>query len=270
MRIQTLGLSSWRIIAGTLLLVLICVRVLSANLPVNVVNVVLNKTLTPTRVDVWERQKAFHWIGELLALNQHETGMEIETTAMIPAMLQGLSYYRNGDLKTAAAWFTLSAKAVPYPQQQKAMIILPDAQIDANGSLVLKGNSNWWQVRADSSQGANIRRLSDGSAIFSCANQDGAFVWGRPMALPYHHTAVLQAKTAIGTTLIFEMVVDGKISRYLIHPGIGEMERFEIPFQGEELDYIYILIRENEHIIGTSPCHVEVESVTFLLDEGVQ
>ncbi|MCP4361148.1 MAG: hypothetical protein GY796_24330 [Chloroflexi bacterium] len=229
--------------------------------------------MTQEDVDARARQKTIRWATILLTPYQRGTTTETEPFAMIPAFIQGLAHYRNDDLKAAVTWFNQSAEAAPYPERQKSVIISSFAHINADGSFTLDGNSTGWRVRSDSDRGTSIQLINDAISL-TCAPEinspKSAFVWSQPIAIPYHHSALIEVKIETGTTLIFETVANGELIRHFVHPGTGKMEQIEVVFQDEQLDLIYFLVRNNEESLKGTPCHTEIKFITILLDEAVQ
>lgn len=194
-------------------------------------------------------------------------------TVMIPAALQGLYYHRLENWKNAAFWYNAAAQVDPVPELQQPILISPWMELESIGNFILPGNSEGWYKRSDTAPGSKIIWKDGGTLVFSCTEiqeEKGLAVlaWKEKFDIPYHHTLVLRAKVNSGTSLIFETVIDGELIRHLTHNGTGSWQDFTIPVEGDLVDYIYLIIREDTTAIEKS-CQIEIDSITFLLDETI-
>lgn len=239
----------------------------AGNVKMNIALVLINRTLNTVSTAAIERQQQLALAGQLL----EPTTDTASTSAMIPAVLQGIANLRNGETAVAATWFEAAASARPQPDPQPAIWVSPWMSIEKDSSLTLSGSSELWHIRPDTQKLGTIHRHQDGSATFEC-NPDGeadpvAFEWIQPFALTFHHT--IQVKTWItrGTTLILETQVDGQLLRLLTVSGTDQWQTVEAPITGSNGRLIYLIVAQNAEITDGRSCRAQIIAVHFLLDQ---
>ncbi len=243
-------------------------------LGLNLANLSIYRSFSLQQTDAVSRQKA---LASATAWLPGEAGGTQETTAelpMIQASLRGLYYHRLRDWHNAAAWYDSAANGKPIPEQQNQLLISPWMILDPSGDFELQGTADAWHLRGDTPSGAAIKKTESGTLQISCSEitadtKKAALAWNQEFDIPYHHTLVLKAKSEIGTTLIFETVIDRQLVRHLTHKGTGKWEDFTIPVEGDHVKYIYVIVREDLESSAGS-CLAEIEGITFLPDPWIE
>jgi len=191
-------------------------------------------------------------------------------SAMIPAILQGLTNIRKGKTVVAASWLQKAATTTPYPSQQKAIRVSPWMHIDFESNLVIKGDSPLWRVRSDKQGYGTIQPNEDGSGNFYCQGKTNesvaAFEWNQPYFLDYHHTVQIEAWVEIGTSLILETGVDGQLQRLFTITGTGDWQTATATVTGTNGQLIYLIITQQADVTAAKSCNTQVSAVRFLLD----
>ena len=259
----------------SVLLVVLLGQQLFSTLSTNLSKIMLHKTLSQENVKAIERQQALYIVSELLSVTSPKQAIEfddeVKGLSMIPAILRGEHYWRQRKLVEAGYWYRIAAEGEPNPHKQGAILIPPQLKITIDGNLVIDATSRGWKVRRDTIPRAKVIQNQNGKSIFSFFSEQGqqkaAFAWNHPIELTYHHTLVLKAKVKKNTKLLFETVIDGDLKRHFTYIGTGYWEEFVVPVQGNYLKYIYVLLRQSSDTSGDLEHTIEVESLSFLLDE---
>lgn len=197
---------------------------------------------------------------------------EADATATIPGLLQGIHAFREAQWGDAAYWFSVASNNNLNQTLPDEFSVSPWAKVTSDHALVLDGNSYHWSIRADSAPNAHIEYNGNSFGLFICDknstdNERAAFYWNQPLSIRFHHTAILKTAVSPGTTLVFETVIDDNITRHLVYSGTGETESITIPFLGEQIDLMYILLFNDPDIISSQLCQADIQSFTLLLDE---
>ena len=262
-----LGWRTW----GGIVAIVIFISLLPRLRP-NILGIMINRTLSRDHVEAETRQHAISGVTTLLQ-PFNTVDEKPEMMAMIPSIVQGISHYRSGDIKTAVSWFEQASRTSPYPAIQKKITISPFVEINSDNSFTLSGSSSWWRVRFDSNKDSSIQKQTN-SGVFLCAPnanpQKAVFEGIQSIDTVYHHKATLEARTDVGTILALFTVSNNELVRQFVHVGTGKIEELEFAFNGDKLDFIYISINKKEDPIQNSSCRSEIYSITFFMDDQVQ
>lgn len=271
-----------RLLSGALIVLIFSLAFLRGNALVvafkrNAAEALIHKSFSLEQTDAVSRQRAMALAAIFLDQASNPSFSEPpsdDETAMIPAALRGLFYQRLSDQNGAAAWYHIAAQTAPRPDPQRQILISPWMQLNSTGDFVLAGESSAWQKRPDTDPRAVLKQTNEGTLVFSCSEVDknekkAALVWPESFDIPYHHSLVLHAKVEPGTRLGFETLVDGQLIRHLNQSGTGMWRDFPMMVDGDHVKVLYIIIREDTGTEEKS-CQVEIDSITFLLDEQIK
>jgi hypothetical protein len=263
-----------------MLLLLITGERLVSSFSFNLAGVVLNKTLWRGEQTARDRQEALAMTAKLLEVasgKRSSSSTEAvlnKECSMIPSMVIADDYRRQKDLKKAAFWLHHAATTAPYPSLQHAVLLPGWIQITPQGNLVVDWSISSWHFRSDSQLADLAIDEEYGWLALSYRNKLGQrdkviYEWKGPLQLSYWHTLQLRARVHPGTYLTFETHSDTGVERHLnYYGGTGRWETFSIPLNVDKLRYIYISISEPSPDSLVLDYAVDIEPLTFLLDEA--
>jgi len=252
----------------------------------NLANVVLEHTLWQDGQQATQRQKMLSLAAQFYSATSSDS--EVQTTdivtdhsyTMISAVIAAEYYRRLGDSHSTAMWLNRAATAEPLPRLQRHILLPANVDLTTDGSIILRGNSPFWEVRPDTRADADIIRKPDGTAILGFKNSStelnrAVLSWKYPMDIFYHHQLRLDVRATEGCSLVIETVIDDQRVRHQLQPdgskiyvGVGKWEQLNFVVEGTELHFIDLLLTldSSSKWSNTADCTMEIASVVFVLD----
>ena len=177
------------------------------------------------------------------------------------------------DWGQAGAWLLRAAAEFPHSRADLPVILPPAARPDpATGNVQLLWEPPFWGARADSQPLAVSADPTTQVLTLTYANTPGVrdmvvYAWRGPLALPAWHTVRIVGKSAPGTYLTLELSTENGLNRYLnYHQGSGEWETFDLPIEGTELRYIYIILNEPSDGVEADHYQLQLQPVALRLE----
>jgi hypothetical protein len=188
------------------------------------------------------------------------------------ALVSAEYHRRYGNFDKAAEFLYCAANADFAEKLENPLIIPLWVDLKPNGTMTIPANTLDWYVRRDTVPSAKIIHGENQLVTLSVIKESNqhhrvAFVWRQSLQISYHHTLILKTRVQKGCQLIIETVTDEEgIVRHLIHTGDGQWQNHVVRLKGNSLRFLYVLL-EHEIESGNEECSVELDSLSFLLDE---